>query len=213
MWTGRQTLGEIEGALSKLRREEGQLDGAWLLPGARRNGCAPKRNALRELARIKLDEMTAGRLVRNLDAAERRALQIFENHRLQIGALNSQRQIAIAEVERAEGERHSAAGPSRKHWMRSTRSACVPRPASRNSEPGLTQQVLRAAADAIAGEAEKKAALSEEELGAKKKLYDNDPLFAYLWRAISARRLRSRQYRPHDRPSGRRFHRLPRSPR
>jgi len=37
-------------------------------------------------------------------------------------------------------------------------------------------------ADAVATEAEKKAAESEAELGAKKKPYDDDPLFDYLWR-------------------------------
>ena len=38
-----------------------------------------------------------------------------------------------------------------------------------------------AAADAVATEAEKKATQSEAELGAKKKPYDADRLFAYLW--------------------------------
>ena len=89
MWTGRQTLGEIEGALSKLRREEGQLDSALARPRARPSGCARERaKALRELARIKLDEMTAGRLVRNLDAAEQRALQILESRRLRLESLD-----------------------------------------------------------------------------------------------------------------------------
>src|SRR5919198_610593 len=37
------------------------------------------------------------------------------------------------------------------------------------------------AADAVARAAEQKAAASEEELGAKKKPYDSDPPFAYLW--------------------------------
>ena len=36
-------------------------------------------------------------------------------------------------------------------------------------------------AQAIATEAEKKAASSEDELGAKRKPYDDDPLFTYLW--------------------------------
>ena len=38
------------------------------------------------------------------------------------------------------------------------------------------------AANAVASEAEKKAASSESELGAKRKPYDEDPLFIYLWR-------------------------------
>jgi hypothetical protein len=39
----------------------------------------------------------------------------------------------------------------------------------------------RDAANGVAGEAEKKAANAEAELGAKKKPYDEDPLFLYLW--------------------------------
>jgi hypothetical protein len=46
----------------------------------------------------------------------------------------------------------------------------------------LTAKAVRNMADAVGAEAEKKAAASESELGAKKKPYDDDPLFAYLWR-------------------------------
>src|SRR5688572_9388924 len=41
---------------------------------------------------------------------------------------------------------------------------------------------MRDETDAVATEAERKATGAEAELGAKKKPYDDDPLFAYLWR-------------------------------
>ena len=78
MWTGRQTLGEIEGAIAKLRGEESRARRRIALGDGEAERLRRERSeALRELARIKLDEMTAGRLVRNLDAAERRAVQIL----------------------------------------------------------------------------------------------------------------------------------------
>ncbi len=182
MWTGRQTLGEIEGALAKLRREEGQLDGAMASAATEAERLRSERaNALRELARIKLDEMSAGRLVRNLDASEQRALQILESRRLRLEALNGQHKSALAEVEQAEAERNSKAADVEA----ALDAVDVIRARAEESIKGTAAwsdaRKSYAAAERIAGEAEKKAAQSEAELGAKKKPYDGDVLFAYLW--------------------------------
>src|SRR5215831_10500072 len=140
MWTGRQTLASIEEGIAKLRGEESALDAALRSAVADVERLRTERTqSLRELARIKLDEMMAGRLVDNLDAGERRARQILEDYRLRVAAVGAQRDRLQDEVERDKAE-------------------------------------------AIAAEAEKKAAASEAELGAKKKPYDDDPLFTYLWR-------------------------------
>ena len=110
MWTGRQTLGEIEGAIAKLHQDEGQLDTALASATAKAEQLRRDRgDAFRELARIKLGEIDAGRLVRNLDTAERRAVQILESRRLRLANANEQRTAAIAEVARAEADRNAAA--------------------------------------------------------------------------------------------------------
>ena len=184
MWTGRQTLTEIEGALSKLRRDEGQLDGALASATGQAEQLRGERaKALRELARIKLDEMAAGRLVRNLDAAEQRAGQILENRRLRLEALNAQQKTLGDEVTKAEAERHSAAAAVEAALevvdeIRAQAEAKV-----KTTAAWIDAQKAHEASDQIATESEKKAAQSEAELGAKKKPYDNDPLFAYLWTA------------------------------
>lgn len=184
MWTGRQTLGEIEGALSKLRREEGQLDGALASATAQAEKLRGERaDALREFARIKLDEMAAGRLVRNLDAAEQRALQILESRRLRLESLGAQQQSLTEEVRKADLERHRAAevveaAVEAVDDIRARAEGTV-----RTRADWLDLRKSFDAAEAIASEAEKKAKQSEDELGAKKKPYDGDPLFAYLWAA------------------------------
>ena len=110
MWTGRQTLSSLESAIAKLHGEEGQLDGALRSAVGDAERLRRERGeALRELARIKLDEMAAGHLIANLDVGERRALQILDDYRLRIAAAAEQGQTLQNEVRVAEADRHAAA--------------------------------------------------------------------------------------------------------
>jgi chromosome segregation ATPase len=183
MWTGRQTLSSIEDAISKLHGEEGQLDQALRSAVDDADRLRKERGeALRELARIKLDEMTAGRLVGNLDAGERRAAQILEDYRLRIAATTERREALQKEVSGAEADHHAAAAA-----VESALGVVEALRAQAEASVQATQEwrdgkAARDALEAIAAEAEKKADASEAELGAKKKPYDDDPLFAYLWR-------------------------------
>ncbi len=183
MWTGRQTLGSIEGAIANLRGEESQLDGALRSAVAEAERLRKERtDALRELARIKLDEMAAGRLVNNLDAGERRALQILDDYRLRIAAAAERREALLKEVSSAEAERHAAAAVL-EQALEALEALRAQAEAQVQSTPEWIAGKARVdAADMIATEAEKKAATSEHELGAKRKPYDDDALFAYLWR-------------------------------
>lgn len=184
MWTGRQTLSEIEGALAKLRSEAGQLDGALASATGQAERLRGERaSALRELARIKLDEMAAGRLVRNLDAAEQRAGQILENRRLRLEALTTQLKSLGDEVAGAEAERHDAAAAVEAALETVDEIRARAEAGIKTAVAWIDASKAHEAADQIASEAEKKASQSEAELGAKKKPYDNDPLFAYLWNA------------------------------
>jgi chromosome segregation ATPase len=183
MWTGRQTLGSIEGAIANLRGEESQLDGALRSAVAEAERLRKERtDVLRELARIKLDEMAAGRLVNNLDAGERRALQILDDYRLRIAAAAERREALLKEVSSAEAERHAAAAV-----LEQALEALEALRAQAEAQVQTTPEWIAAkakvdAGETVAAEAEKKAATSEDELGAKRKPYDDDPLFAYLWR-------------------------------
>jgi chromosome segregation ATPase len=182
MWTGRQTLASIEGAIAKLHGEEGQLDQALRSAVGDADRLRKERSeGLRELARIKLDEMTAGRLVGNLDAGERRAMQVLDDYRLRMAAVTEQRAALLREVASAEAERHTAAAAVEAalevvETLRAQAEAKV-----QTTPEWRAAKARRDEADAVATEAEKKAAASEAELGAKKKPYDGDPLFAYLW--------------------------------
>ena len=183
MWTGRQTLAAIEGSIAKLHGEEGTLDAALRSAVADVERLRTERNqTLKELARVKLDEMMAGRLVDNLDAGERRALQILEDYRLRIAAVTAQRENLQGEVARAEASRHAAAAAVESALNDVDRLRAEVEAKVEVTEAWRTAKAERDKAEAIASEAEKKAAAAEAELVAKKKPYDDDPLFAYLWR-------------------------------
>src|SRR5688572_18330512 len=110
MWTGRETLGSIEGAIGKLYREENQLDASLKSAVAETERLRRERaETLRELARVKLDEMAAGRLVSNLDAGERRAVQVLDEYRLRIAALTERREDLLKELAGAQSARDAAA--------------------------------------------------------------------------------------------------------
>jgi hypothetical protein len=182
MWTGRQTLSSIEDAIANLHKEEGQLDAALRSAVGESERLRKERGeALRELARIKLDEITAGRLVNSLDAGERRAVQILDDYRLRITATAERREGLLKEVAEAETQRNAAAAAV-EQALEAVETIRADTEAKVQTAPAW-QDAKRAfeEAEAIAAEAEKKATNSEAELGAKRKPYDDDPLFNYLW--------------------------------
>jgi chromosome segregation ATPase len=182
MWTGRQTLSSIETALASLHGEESQLDQALRSAVAQAERARKeRREALKELARVKLDELAAGRLVSNLDAAERRALQILEGYKHRIAAVTERREALLKEVADTQAERHTAAKLVEKalEVLEALRAEIEVKVQS--TPEWRAGKATLDAADAVASEAEKKAATSEAELGARKKPYDDDALFSYLW--------------------------------
>src|SRR5258705_11394936 len=110
MMTVRQTLSSIETAIASVRGEESQLYQALRSAVVEAERARKERSeALRELARVKLDELAAGRLVDNLDAAERRALQILADYKHRIAAVTERHEALLKEVTDTQAERHAAA--------------------------------------------------------------------------------------------------------
>src|SRR5262245_8578846 len=183
MWTGRETLGSIESAIAKLHHEEGQLDAALRSAVAETERLRKERSeALRELARVKLDEMAAGRLTHDLDAGERRAFQILNDYRQRIAAIAGRRETFLKEAGSAQAARDAAAKLV-EGALEAVEAVRVDAEGKVKGLPAWRQaKAVYDEADAVASEAEKKAVLAEADLGAKRKPYDDDPLFIYLWR-------------------------------
>ena len=182
MWTGRQTLESIERALTSLRQEEGDLDGSLRSAVAEAERLRRERaESMRALARIKLDEMAAGRLTSNFDAGERRAAQLLEDYRLRLAGLEQRRTALLAEIDQAEAQRKTAAEVMEQALAAVERARSQAHGKVKETSAWQAAKAASDEADAVAAEAEKKAAGSAAELAVKRKPYDDDPLFSYLW--------------------------------
>jgi chromosome segregation ATPase len=182
MFTGRHALSSIERAIGTARANEGRLDAA--LRSAIDEAARLRRqetDGFRALARIKLDAMMSDRVVGDLDSTERRALAMIEGRRQEIEALARRRDQAQAALEAAEAAKHE-----RDQELADAIEAL-------DELRERTEQEVRAddswqaaikaleAVEQVAANAERKAADAEADLAVKRKPYEDDPIFMYLW--------------------------------
>ncbi len=182
MLTGREALVSIEQAISRTRNEESRLDGA--LRSAMEEAARLRREeaaGFRSIAAVKLDAMMRGQVVGELEATERRALDMVQSHIKALEELARRRDAAQSALDAAEASKHErdetlaealeAAGAFRQRIVDSVKSDPAWQKAS----------IALAAAQEIAENADRKAALAEEDLATKGQPYHDDPLFMYLW--------------------------------
>ena len=182
MLTGRDALISIEQAISRTRNEESRLDGA--LRSAMEEAARLRREeaeGFRTVAQLKLDALMRNQVVGDLEANERRALDMVRNHVRELEELGRQRDTAQAALDAAEATKHERD----QKFVEALEAVLALR--ARGAErmkldPDWQQATIAlASATEIAGNAERKASLAESDLAAKGKPYRDDPLFMYLW--------------------------------
>ena len=183
MISGRQALATIEQTIAQARGEEARLDAALKSAAdqvARLR--AERMDAFRALARHKLDAMTQKGVVGALDAAERQALDLLAQRRQAFERLTERRAAAEQAVKDSEAERHAKAA-ALEEALKPIAAVRQQVEAQVRASPEWSAERARIEeAPAIAEEAEKKAVQAEADREAKRKPYEADPLFMYLWR-------------------------------
>jgi hypothetical protein len=182
MFTGREALFSIEQAISRVRSDESRLDGA--LSSAINEAARLRREeaeGFRVLARVKLDAIVRDHVIINLDATERRALAMIDNHRHEVEDLARRRDSSQAALDQAEATKHD-----RDQDLANTLVSLdeLRHRSAERLNTAADWQAAKAAVDAaakIAENAEQKASRAEADLAAKGKPYEDDPLFMYLW--------------------------------
>ena len=182
MISGRQALAQIEQTIEKIRQQEARCERAYATATEEVGRlCLQRTEAFRELARLKLDAITQGKVVVALDAAERQAIGLLNSRQEALRRLTERRREAEARVARVEAERQAATDALERaleevEAIRRTVEAKV------SVDPEWIS--ARARADEVAGQAqqaEKKAVQAEVDRDEKKRPYEADPLFMYLW--------------------------------
>jgi chromosome segregation ATPase len=182
MFTGRDALFTVERAISRVRADEGQLD--QTLRSAMEEAARLRREesaGFRALARIKLDALMREKVLAGLDANERRALDMIEKHRQALEELACKRDEAQKRLTEAEAAKHKADQDLAKVLEALDQLRHRTADTIKANPDWRAAQAATDAARKIAANADEKASQSEADLGEKRKPYESDPLFMYLW--------------------------------
>ena len=182
MFTGNDALFSVEQAIGRIRADEGQLD--YTLQSAMEEAARLRREesqAFRTLARIKLDGLLRDKVIAGLDATERRALAMIENHREALEEISRRRDEAQRHLSEAEAAKHKCAQDLAQilEALDNLRRRTADR--IQGDPDWLAARSAVEAAKRIAENADRKASLSAADLAEKRKPYEDDPLFMYLW--------------------------------
>jgi len=177
-----KALSSIEQAILGARRDEDRL--TKMLTSATEDAArmrAQQAEAFRALARLKLDALARDEVVGRLDSAERNALDVLRKRKEALDAVAADRADLTAAMAAAEKARDGAADSLEKAVATVEDQADKTKDRLANDEGWLEQSRLVGDAEAKAAAAAEKANQSEADRDEKRKPYDEDPLFTYLW--------------------------------
>jgi chromosome segregation ATPase len=183
MISGRDTLREIDqhirSANSELERASGRIE---TLNHELTSIRAENAELFRQLARYRLDDLKADRLVGSLDDIDRTAVALLEKQREMKTSLNDRidaghkRQRALEEQRAALQDQRDAAGVALDERLEEVRSRIA------QTEVYRQQKERGKEAAEVARRADDKATQSEQDRAEKGRPYEKDRLFMYLWK-------------------------------
>ena len=182
MITGRDALERIDQAMTGMRRDEARMSD--MLRGLTEQATrlrAEEAEAFRALARIRLDTLQSEAVAAPLDRAEREALAVIARAAADAEALKARRIEAEERLTQwQDARRRTAEKVEAAIDALDVRRASVEARLKDDPEWQRDAEAL-ARAEAIAEEADRKADQAEANLAEKRKPYESDPLFMYLW--------------------------------
>lgn len=183
MISGREALHGLEQTILGLKGDESRLDAA--LASANDEAARARQaeaDGFRALARIKLDLLAQTELLNDLDSIERRALDMIAGERAVLAALDRKRSDALDVQRKAEDNKResgrvlAAAIETLEAKHRAIAQTVTTTPDWQKARQGVEAARLTAQAAA------EKSQRASDDLTQKRKPYENDPLFMYLWR-------------------------------
>ena len=136
----------------------------------------------RQLARFRLDELTANRVTVQLDETDRAVLKLLERRSQELRELDSAIEKSTARQDQLNVEREQVVRNRDDLVKRIDESAAEIKLQLSRQEAYQAQEKRVAETAARAEQAEKKASRSEADQEEKGKPYREDPLFMYLWK-------------------------------
>ena len=182
MISGQQALRQIEMAAGQIRGQENEMQIAMTQAADRATRLRADRiEAFKQLAAVRLDALRGQNIVADLDAAERRALDQLAETERELAKLGVERARLDSARATAERERRAKADALAIALAELEELQARVEPQVRQQTAWIAQQQAIEAARGVAEESDKKAKVAEADLENKRKPYEADPLFMYLW--------------------------------
>lgn len=183
MISGREALGSIDQVLNQTQQQVEALQRELSALGGRRVALDEAQTGdYRALARLRLDQLAGDTVIAHLDHAEQQAVALLQQRDAAVDALNRQLENANEAQRDLQAQRASQAGLVDAVLARVDEAEAATQ-ARLDTVPDYRAQRERAEQARHTAElATEKATRSEEERSSKGRAYDDDPLFAYLWR-------------------------------
>jgi hypothetical protein len=183
MITSRQALSQVEQAILGVRRDEDRL--TTMLRSATEETArlrARQAEAYKALARLRLDELQANKVSGNLDTAERDALAVVEKGRTALAAIAAKRATLVDAIAAGEKTLDEHADRLEKAIDIVDDLAEKTRARLAGDKAWLDARDRVTSTEAMAQASAEKADQAEKDLAEKRKPYDADPIFSYLWK-------------------------------
>jgi hypothetical protein len=181
--SGREALSSIEDGISSVRTNETQI--ASVLRSAMDEAERQRRtlaDTYRALALVRLDAVMRGDIVGELDAAERRAVDLMRSQKAKLDQLLIRHAGASQKMRDAEAAHRAATDGVEKAGTPIAALTADVGKKLQNDAAWQAQHVRVDTLTQIAQGAEDKAKQAEADREAKRKPYEADPLFMYLWK-------------------------------
>ncbi|WP_181701481.1 hypothetical protein [Chthonobacter albigriseus] len=182
MISAREALTSIERAIQGVRRDEDRILALLRETTAEGDRLRSERaEGFRALARIRLDALARDEVVGELDQAERRALELLDRRRGAVDAIADRRKALSARLDAAEEDREARAA-ARDGAIEAIEALSAKVEARIADDPAwkAADEAVRRA-ETVAAESDRKAAQAEADREEKRKPYEADSLFMYLW--------------------------------
>lgn len=181
--SAREALSSVETAINGVRANESRLGQVLSSAAAEAERQRTQlADSFRALALVRLDTLVRNQAVGELDAAERRALELLRTHKAKLDQLLIRHGGAQSTVVAAEAD-HRTKVASVEAATQPIKALQTQVEARMASDPGWKAQRARVDDAAnMARAADEKADQAEADREIKRKPYEADPLFMYLWK-------------------------------
>lgn len=187
---GREVLGRIDATVDAARAATAQA--AATLEQARAEHEAAQAAVVahtRELARLRMDLLAARQVIERIDVGDQRAMVLMASREREVARVAAAIEASLAR--QAELAARRAERVAEQDAAAAALAACEARVRAEREGADAGAAAAAQAATAQAGRAAAKAAQAEADREVKRRPYESEPLFMYLWR----RRYRFPEYR------------------